>query len=148
MANTGFDWTDYQGLGSEDDPSGAIVDYKLNLNGTVTSEEISLDILAGCEIGIECTYDAAVQAAGTGTSIYVLKRVKPGGEGSGNFETIGDGAWGVMLAFTASSTHRKVFSVSPATTGSFKIIVINTNSTPGISYVSLYYRTADVPAAS
>jgi hypothetical protein len=136
LANTGYDWGSFSTL------QNAVT---LTRGGTVsdTSDAVSLDLKAGCEVGIDAAYSNHAKAT-AGLSVYVLRSY----DGT-NYEVVGDLPWGFEMPFTQNASHYRVFSIDPGATGSFKLLLVwgNTTASSNVT-VTTAYRTADVSAAS
>lgn len=136
MADTGFNWGSWTQCGVES--------VTLTTAGTIieTSDAISLDGIAGCEVSIEATYSNHVKATG-GLEIYIL------GECNGTYEAQADGPWGFEMVFTQNSTNRKRINVDPSKYGTFKVHADwnNTTASSNVS-ITIRYRTCTVPVAS
>jgi hypothetical protein len=103
-----LDWTTTSINGSSLSASG----------GQATTAAISNDGKLDTEVSVTAAYGAGTVGA-SDCIVYLLRDV----DGT-NYEAIADGPWGFSLAKTASTTHRRTFTV-PASVGRFQILVRN-----------------------
>lgn len=104
-----FDW----------DASWTAIDTSLSIStgSTDTSDAISLDGKAAAEVSIECAYGAT---ASTGLKVYICRDV----DGT-NYEAAADLPFGVVLAYSTSTTYRRTITIDAGQVGSFKILLSN-----------------------
>ena len=77
---------------------------------------ISNDVTLGTEITVACAYGGT---ATEGIIVYVVGDI----DGT-NFEAVADRPWGIRLAYSVSTTHRRRFFVPPWVRN-FKLIITN-----------------------
>ena len=137
MADTGFNW----------DAAWSAIDAAIVLTqgGTVTdtSDAISLDGKAACEVSIDADYSDHAKAT-AGLSVYLLRDVN-----GTDYEAVTDLPWGFEMIFTQNSTNRRTFTVDPGSVGSFKILLVwgNTTGSSAVT-VATSVRYATIPVAS
>lgn len=137
MANTGYDW----------DASWTVIDAAIVLTqgGTIvdTSDAVSLDGKAACEVSIDADYSNHAKAT-AGLRVYVLRDIN-----GTDYEAVADLPWGFEMPFTQAGTNRRSFVVDPGKIGRFKLY-LDWGNTTGSSAVTVAtsYRCATVPVAS
>ena len=137
MADSGFNW--------DATWTEVVAGNALTQGGTTTytSDVISLDGKAACEISIDTDYSNHAKATG-GLSVYILREI-----GTGDYEAEVDGPWGFEMVFTQSGTNRKAFSLSAAQYNDFKIHLDWDNSTASsVATSDIDIRYATIPVAS
>lgn len=92
----------------------------LAASGEETSDAISLDTLGGIEISVKVVYNGS---ATDPVTVYVLRDT----DGT-NYETSSDSPWGFNMPFSAGGTHYKTFTVYGDEVSSFKVSVLNNDS--------------------
>ena len=137
MADTGYNWDD----------SWTTIDAAIALTtgGTVsdTSDAISLDGKAACEVSIDTDYSDHAKAT-DGLHVYLLRDIN-----GTDYEGVDDVPFGFEMPFLQNGTRRRTFSVDPGMIGSFKILLVWGNTTASsVATTATSYRTATVPAAS
>lgn len=110
--------------------SSTITNSTITNGSNLTGEVISLDGFLGCLISIELTYSGT---ANSGAGVYVLK------DAGGTYELVGDIPWGFEMPRTASTIHRRTFTVLAEECESFKIYISN-GSGGSISAVTMKYK--------
>lgn len=138
MADTGYNWdaawTEVVAATAQQEGEASIV---------YTSDTLSLDGKAACEISIDTDYSNHPKATG-GLFVYILREC-----GTGDYEAEADGPWGFEMAFTQSGTNRKVFALSGSQFNDFKIHLDWDNSTTdAVATTDIDIRYATIPAAS
>lgn len=98
---------------------------------SATSEVISLDGFDGVIISVQVAYGATINE---GVKVYVLSDI----DGT-LFEAVADGAWGFEMPRTASTTHRRSFSISAEDYATLKVRVAN-NSGATVTVTVRYKR--------
>ena len=137
MADTGYNWDD----------SWTTIDAAIALTtgGTIadTSDAISLDGKAACEVSIDVDYSDHAKAT-DGLHVYILRDVN-----GTDYEDVDDLPWGFEMEFTQNGTNRRVFSVDPGMISRFKVYLAWGNTTSSsVATVATSYRCATIPAAS
>jgi len=139
MAASGYDWgafTDAE-ISSVDWDGTTVAD-----SASLTSDAISLDTKAGCEVGLEIVEDNTGAISGDVT-VYVLGACSS----VPNYEELtNSGAWSFTITPVQNDTVWKRFNIDPKMYGSCKIALENDSGQTLETTVS--YRTADWPAAS
>ncbi len=140
MANTGYNWSSWAFVTYS---TGTDVDaIDVNDEATLTSDEIDLDGKAACEISAEWI-EGNDGACDGDVYVHLLREA-----GDGVYQTFGDAPDFLMPALQAeqNTTRRQAGSVPPTAVGSFKVLVDNDSGQDGD--LSLWIRTATIPAAS
>ena len=137
MADTGYNW---------DAAWTEVVAANVLTTGgttTYTSEVLSLDGKAACEISIDTDYSDHAKATG-GLFVYILREI-----GTGDYEAEVDGPWGFEMPFQQNSFGRRAFILSAAQWNDFKIHLDWDNSTGSSAATSdVDIRYATIPVAS
>ena len=117
MTAHGFNWG---ALAFVDYNTGSDIDAVLvNDEATLTSDEVSLDNLAACEIGVSCVEDNTGACDGN-VYVYVL------GYGATGWQAIADDLVPIVVIQQDQNTTRsKSFSINPQDYGSFKLLIDN-----------------------
>lgn len=102
------------------------------------SSAVSLDDKLAAKVGVTVAYGAT---ANEGVKVYVLGLV----DGT-NYEAEGDDPWGFVMPYSASTTHRRVFTIPASVHDSFQILV--TNDSGANVTVDVDYDTATATPAS
>jgi hypothetical protein len=142
MADTGYNWGTAAHItystGSDIDGI-AVAD-----EGTLTSDAVSLDGKAACEVSV-VTYEDNTGACDGNVNVYVLGTDNdPDSEGWQDSADPGVMAYAIDQAQNA--TERLVFSIDPQQVSRFKIYVYN-QAGQGIA-LTVNYNTATIPVAS
>ncbi len=95
----------------------SIASSAVSNGGSATTGAISLDGAIACDISIECAYGGT---ATEGLKVYILRDID-----GANFESIDDNPYGFSLAYAASVTRRKGFSVPAQGLSAFKVLLVN-----------------------
>jgi len=139
MADSGFNWgswafVDYSG--------GTDIDaIDVDDEATLTSDEVSLDDVAACEISVEWV-EGNDGACDGDVYVYVL-----GEDGDGDYQDIDDNIMlGCVIDATQNTTRQGRFAIDPGRFGSFKLLADNDSGQDGD--LSIWKRTATIPAAS
>lgn len=141
MADTGYNWgaaahVTYN-TGTDID------DIAVADEGTLTSDEVSLDGIAACEVSVKTIEDNTGACDGN-VNIYVLGSDNdPDSEG---WQDSADGVPHYTIDQAQNATERLRFSVDPVQYGSFKVYVYNEAGQEVA--LTINYRTATIPAAS
>ena len=117
----------------------------LTQGGTVTdtSDAISCDGKAACEVSIDADYSNHAKAT-AGLLVYILRDVN-----GTDYEAVAGLPWGFEMPFTQAGTHRRTFTVDCSQVGNFKINLTWGNTTGSSSVtVATMVRFATIPVAS
>lgn len=141
MADTGYNWGTAAHV--EYNAGTPVDDIALADEATLTTDEISLDGLAACEVSIKTIEDNTGACDGD-IYVYVLRSDNdPDSEG---WQAIGDANWGIAIDQEQNTTKRVTFEVDPGLVSSFKILVDNDCGQEVALTINLI--TATIPAAS
>ena len=137
MADTGYNW--------DAGWTEVVAANALTQGGTTTytSDVISLDGKAACEISIDTDYSDHAKATG-GLHVYILREL-----GTGDYEAEVDGPWGFEMPFQQNSFGRRAFTLEADKWNDFKIHLDWDNSTgSAVATSDIDIRYATVPPAS
>lgn len=117
----------------------------------LTSDELDLDLKAGCEIAVYVVEDNTGACDGDFYISVLGSDLDPDGEGWQSGPTTGPVytdvvASGGVIDPVQNTTRKHRFSISPADFGSCKIHVLNDSGQQ--LAVTINYRTADIPVAA
>lgn len=116
MATGGFNWGVWADLTYS---SGTdIDDIAVADEATLTSDAISLDGKAACELSVKAIEDNTGAIDGY-LYVHILRETETG------YQAITDPTWVIPLAVVQNATRELSFSVDPAQVGSCKILVDN-----------------------
>jgi hypothetical protein len=135
VTDTGYNWGSWtsggDGVDGGDDVATA---------GSATSDAISLDGVAACEVGFDLYEDNTGAIAGVVT-VYVLGDV----DGT-NFEETTFSPWSFTVTPIRGDHYYKRFSIDPGSYGGFKVTFAN--ACGQTLRITMNYRTATIPLAT
>jgi hypothetical protein len=137
VADTGYNW----------DAAWTVLDAAIVLTqgGTTedTSDEVSLDGKAACELSIDADYSNHAKATG-GLFVWILRDIN-----ETDFEAEADLPFGIEMVFTQAGTNRRTISIDPSQVSKFKVLLDWDNSTASSAVtVATSLRYATIPVAS
>ena len=139
MADTGINWGSWAYMTYSTGTDVNAID--VNDEATLTTDEVDLDNKAACEVSAKWV-EGNDGACDGDVYLHVLREF-----GDGSYQTIDDDpVQRAAIDATQNTTRYKTISVSPASMGSFKILVDNDSGQDGD--LSLYIRTGTIPAGS
>lgn len=112
----------------------------INHGFDLTSDAVSLDLLAGCEVSVVATYSN--HAITQGVKVYVLREL----DGT-NYEGENDNPWGFEAPYVQNGTRNRVFNVDPGQAGGFKILLTYDGLAGSSVTVTVRYRTATIASS-
>lgn len=131
MASQSFNWGSWNAI----DTSLAI-----NHGADDTSDAISLDNVAACEVSISVVYSN--HAIAQGVMVYLCRDL----DGT-NYEGENDNPWGFEMPYAQNATRRRTFTVDPSRLGGFKLLLTYDGVASSTATVTTKYRTATVDSA-
>ena len=135
MAETGYNWGAWASGGATVDGGDDVA-----TGASATSDAISLDGKAACEVGFDL-YEDNTGAVSGAVTIYVLGDV----DGTNYEETIFS-PWAFTVTPIQNDHYYRRFSIDPSMYGGFKVTFAN--ACGQTLRITMTYRTATIPAAS
>ena len=131
MASQSFNWGSWQSIDT---------DLAISHGSDDTSDAISLDNVAACEVSVKAVYSN--HTITQGTKVYVLRDT----DGT-NYEGESDNPWGFEMPYVQNGTRRRSFAVDPSQLGGFKLLQTYDGGASSTATMTTKYRVATLDSA-